>query len=93
MISSSPDGTIVDVKVIPRGGRSAIAGTRDDAVLVRLNAAPTHTIATTRAAMRSRRVLIAVPAIWTMASWRWFDDEQALDVRGVPSPDSNALGA
>ena len=40
MISSSPDGTIVDVKVIPRGGRSAIAGTRDDAVLVRLNAAP-----------------------------------------------------
>ena len=40
MINASPDGTIVDVRVIPRARKSAIAGTRDDAVLVRLKAPP-----------------------------------------------------
>ena len=32
--------TIVNVRVIPRASRSAIAGTRDNAILVRLNAPP-----------------------------------------------------
>jgi uncharacterized protein (TIGR00251 family) len=40
MVTSSPDGVIVDVRVIPRAARSAIAGTRHDAVLVRLKAPP-----------------------------------------------------
>lgn len=40
MINASPDGTIVDIRVIPRASKSAIAGTRDDAVLVRLKAPP-----------------------------------------------------
>lgn len=40
MITSSPDGAIVDVRVIPRATRSAIAGTRGDALLVRLKAPP-----------------------------------------------------
>jgi len=40
MISPSDDGTIVDVRVIPRARRSEIAGIRDDAVLIRLNAPP-----------------------------------------------------
>lgn len=40
MISASPGGTIVDIRVIPRAGKSAIAGTRNDAILVRLNAPP-----------------------------------------------------
>ena len=40
MITSSPDGAIVDVRVIPRATSSAIAGTRGDAVLVRLKAPP-----------------------------------------------------
>ena len=40
MINSSADGTIVDVRVIPRAAKSAIAGTRDNAILVRLNAPP-----------------------------------------------------
>jgi uncharacterized protein (TIGR00251 family) len=31
---------LIDIRVIPRSGRSGIAGTRGDAVLVRLNAAP-----------------------------------------------------
>lgn len=40
VINASPDGTIVDIRVIPRASKSAIAGTRDDAVLVRLKAPP-----------------------------------------------------
>jgi uncharacterized protein (TIGR00251 family) len=32
--------TIIDVRVIPRAGKSGIAGTRGDALLVRLNAPP-----------------------------------------------------
>ena len=40
MITSAPDGAIVDVRVIPRATRSAIAGTRGDALLVRLKAPP-----------------------------------------------------
>lgn len=40
MITATDDGVVIDVRVIPRAGRSALAGTRDDAVLVRLGAAP-----------------------------------------------------
>ena len=47
MISPSPDGAIVDVRVIPRSGRSGIAGIRDDAVLIRLNAPPVDGAANT----------------------------------------------
>jgi uncharacterized protein (TIGR00251 family) len=34
------NAVILDIKVIPRAGRTALAGTRDGAVLVRLAAAP-----------------------------------------------------
>jgi len=40
MVSERPDGVAIDVRVIPRAGRSGIAGTREGALLVRLNAAP-----------------------------------------------------
>lgn len=40
MRSRAQDGVLVSVRVIPRSGRSGLAGTRDGAVLVRLNAAP-----------------------------------------------------
>jgi uncharacterized protein len=40
VINASPAGTLVDVRVIPRANKSAIAGTRDNAILVRLNAPP-----------------------------------------------------
>ena len=40
MIAPAPDGAILDIRVIPRAGKSALAGTRDDAILVRLNAPP-----------------------------------------------------
>lgn len=33
-------GVIIDVRVIPRSGRSGLAGIRDGALLVRLNAPP-----------------------------------------------------
>ena len=40
MIPSVPDGIVLSVRVIPHAGNSGIAGTRGDALLVRLNAAP-----------------------------------------------------
>ena len=40
MIRATPGGIVIDVRVIPRAGRSGIAGTRDGALLVRLNAPP-----------------------------------------------------
>jgi uncharacterized protein (TIGR00251 family) len=40
MITETPAGVIIDVRVIPRAGKSGIAGTRAGALLVRLNAAP-----------------------------------------------------
>ena len=40
MIEITRTGVILDVRVIPRAGTSGIAGLRDNAVLVRLNAPP-----------------------------------------------------
>ena len=40
MIASTPEGVVIDVRVIPRAARAGIAGTRDDALLVRLHAPP-----------------------------------------------------
>jgi uncharacterized protein (TIGR00251 family) len=40
MLSSTRDGVLISVRVVPRAPRSRIAGTRDEAVLVRLHAAP-----------------------------------------------------
>jgi uncharacterized protein len=40
MITSSPDGILLEIRVIPRARKSAIAGIRNNAILVRLNAPP-----------------------------------------------------
>lgn len=40
VIEATDSGVIVDVRVVPRSGRSGLAGTRDGALLVRLNAPP-----------------------------------------------------
>jgi uncharacterized protein (TIGR00251 family) len=40
LITGAPDGILLNVRVIPRAGKSGVAGTRHDALLVRLNAAP-----------------------------------------------------
>ena len=40
MIDHSPDGAILALKVIARAGKTALAGTRGGALLVRLAAAP-----------------------------------------------------
>ena len=40
MITNSPAGAVIEVRVIPRAGRTGLAGTRDGALLVRIAAAP-----------------------------------------------------
>jgi len=40
VIQATAGGVLIDVRVIPRAGRSGIAGTRGGALLVRLNAPP-----------------------------------------------------
>jgi uncharacterized protein (TIGR00251 family) len=40
MMTPSHDGVILAVRVIPRASKSGIAGMRDNALLVRLNAPP-----------------------------------------------------
>jgi len=40
MVREGQGGTLVEVRVIPRAAKSVLAGHRDGAVLVRLNAAP-----------------------------------------------------
>jgi uncharacterized protein (TIGR00251 family) len=40
MIAQADAGVIINVRVIPRAGRSEVAGIRDNALLVRLNAPP-----------------------------------------------------
>jgi len=40
VIEATPQGVVITVRVIPRAGRSGVAGTRDGALLVRLNAPP-----------------------------------------------------
>ena len=40
MITPTPDGVVIDVRVAPRASRSGLAGVRDGALLVRLHAPP-----------------------------------------------------
>jgi uncharacterized protein (TIGR00251 family) len=40
VIRSTPEGVTLDVRVIPRAKKTEIGGTRDGALLVRLNAPP-----------------------------------------------------
>jgi len=47
VISDAPDGAILTVKVIPRAGKTAIVGTRDNTLLIRLAAAPVDGAANT----------------------------------------------
>jgi uncharacterized protein (TIGR00251 family) len=47
VITDAPDGAILDIKVIPRAGRTQLAGTRDGALLVRLAAPPVEGAANT----------------------------------------------
>lgn len=40
MVRDSPTGVVIDIRVIPRATGTALAGTRQDAVLIRLSAPP-----------------------------------------------------
>ena len=68
MIESTATGVTINVRVIPRAGRSGVAGTRGDAVLVRLQAPPVEgaanaeLVAVMAAALRVPRRAIAILA-------------------------------
>jgi len=40
VLTPTSEGVLIAVRVVPRAARAGLAGTRDDALLVRLNAAP-----------------------------------------------------
>ena len=40
MITPTPDGVVIDVRVTPRASRSGLAGMRDGVLLLRLHAPP-----------------------------------------------------
>ena len=40
LLESTSEGVVLNVRVITRAGRSGLAGTRDNALLIRLNAPP-----------------------------------------------------
>jgi uncharacterized protein (TIGR00251 family) len=40
VFEATTTGIVIDVRVIPRAGKSGIGGVRDNAILVRLNAPP-----------------------------------------------------
>ena len=40
MLTTTSEGVLIAVRVVPRADRAGLAGIRDNAVLVRLNAAP-----------------------------------------------------
>jgi uncharacterized protein len=46
-VRDSPRGAIIDIRVIPRAHRTIIAGTRQDALLVRVAAPPVEEAANT----------------------------------------------
>jgi uncharacterized protein (TIGR00251 family) len=47
LITDTPEGAILDITVIPRAGKTMIAGSRGGAILVRLAAAPVDGAANT----------------------------------------------
>lgn len=57
MFHPTNDGILIDVRVIPRAGRSGIAGARDGALLVRLNAPPVEGAANTELVALLAKVL------------------------------------
>jgi uncharacterized protein (TIGR00251 family) len=68
VIQSTPHGVIINVRLIPRARNSGIAGTRGDALLVRVQAPPVEgaanreLIAVMAAALRVPRQAISITA-------------------------------
>ena len=62
---------MIDIRVIPRAGRTALAGTRDDALLVRLSAAPADGAANTQLiALLARALGVARSAVTIVSGER-----------------------
>ncbi|MGQ0735718.1 MAG: DUF167 domain-containing protein [Acidobacteriota bacterium] len=61
MITALDDGVTLDVSVVPRAGRTHVAGTRSGALLIRLAAAPVAGAANTEL-LRFLALTLDVPA-------------------------------
>jgi len=61
MIRATPDGVVIAVRVIPRAAKSGVAGTRGDALVVRLHAPPVEGAANTEL-IRVIAAALGVPA-------------------------------
>ena len=71
MIAPTTGGILIDVRVVPRAGRTALAGTRDGALLVRLSAAPVDGAANIQlVALLARTLGVARGAVTIVAGER-----------------------
>ena len=68
MVADGPDGAVLNVRVIPRAARTAVAGTRHGALLVRLNAPPVEGAANVELLSFLARVLGVPKAQLTLIS-------------------------
>ncbi len=82
MIHLTPGGVVIDVRVIPRAGKSGLVGTRDGALLIRLHAAPVDGAANTELIEVLARALgVAKRAITIVSGER--SREKRVSVAGV----------
>jgi uncharacterized protein len=87
-VGSAPDGATFTVRVVPRAGRTAVAGVRGDALLVRLAAAPVDGAANEALITFLARLLDRPPRDLTLVSGQASRDKR-IAVRGY-SPGSLA---
>ena len=89
MVHDSPTGVIIDVRVVPRASKTALAGIRQNAVLIRVSAPPLDGAAND-ALIRFVAECLGVPvrAVRVVAGEK--DRNKRLAVDGVNAPDVRA---
>ena len=89
MIRPTPGGVQIDIRVIPRAGRSGVAGTRDGALLVRLNAPPVEGAANEELIEVMAKALgVAKRAVSILSGER--SRQMRIEVAGVDERDARA---
>jgi hypothetical protein len=84
MVSETPGGTIVEVRVMPRAGRTRLAGVRGGALLVQLTAAPVEGAANDAlVALLAERLDVPRRAISILSGAR--SRTKRVRVQGVPA--------
>jgi uncharacterized protein (TIGR00251 family) len=93
VITPTRDGVVIDVRVIPRASNAGLAGTRDGAVLLRLNAPPVEGAANAEVvAILSDLLGVARSAVTILSGHR--NRAKRVAVAGVTAAQaSRALGA